>query len=170
MPLPPELQKQFDDLPKARADRDERARQRQQAAEDAAQAKKTAAQLERERLRGDLQVAWDWVLTDGQSLAEQIDRHSLNRLRLLGPLDPDGQPCEWHVPGARVLLMMFDGTFEVVRNDDFRELRYAHRSAESFLETDPPAVVRAFIDAVKSGALWQTVAAQLREAVADPID
>lgn len=170
MALPPELKRLFDDLPQARADREARARQREAQAATQREAAARAANDARQRLKDELTVAWDWVLTDGLALAEQLDRHGLNRVRLLGPLDPEGRPCDWHAPGARVFQMMFDGTFEVVRNDDFRALSYAHRTAEHFLETEPPAVTRAFIDAVRSGAVWQTVAQQLRESVADPID
>jgi hypothetical protein len=165
MALPPHVLKAFDELPRARAEREARELKARQDRDAAANARDEARATERQQLRTELLVVWDWVESDAQELAAQMSAFGFNRLLLSGPLDEEGRPCAWQL-GARSIILMFDGTLELGRQDDYRELRYAHRSAEEFLSAEPPGVTRAFIDAVKSGAVWETVERQLRESTA----
>lgn len=169
MPLPPDVKRLFAELPQARAEREARQKQKVDQRKTAAELAEIERAAARERLRSEMAVTWDWVLSDAQELAKEMDDNGINRLQLLGPINSEGQPSEW-VPDARVIILMFDGTLEMVRMDDFRELRYAHRSAEEFLETEPPGVSRAFIEAVRSGEVWRNVSRQVREVTADPVD
>lgn len=167
--MPRDLKALFDDLPNARAQRDAQARQAQQAREDAEQRRLAEDAAARARLRAELEVAWDWLQTDGQELAAEMKKASFLRLQLLGPLDVQGREVPWQLD-ARVLLLNDDGMLEVVRQDAYRELRYPVRSVDDFLNIEPPGFTRAFLDAVRSGAIWQRVAQQLRESTAPRVD
>lgn len=168
MAMPRDLRALFDDLPKARADRDARAKQAELEREAEAQRQKDAANEARVRLRGELEVAWDWLQTDGQELAAAMKQANFMRLQLLGPLDPEGREVMWQLD-ARVLLLNDEGLLEVVRQDQYRELRYPVRTMDDFLSVEPPTFTRAFIDAVRSGAIWERVARQIRESTAPVI-
>jgi|GEM_PF-5197135 hypothetical protein len=169
MALPPDLRALFNDLPRARADKEARAKQAALDREEAERRRRETAEQEREQLRAELAVAWDWLQGDGQELAAEMRTAHFMRLELVGPLDEQGQPCEWQL-NARAFILMQDGELEVVRQDDYRALRYCHRSLEDFLKTEPPAVTRAFIEAVRSGEVWKRVARQIREATAPTVD
>ena len=93
MALPTDIRTLFAELPQARADRTARAEE-QRLAQDA--------------LRAELQVAWDWLLGDGQELAAELRTANFNRLELLGPLDEEGREGPWQI-GCRALVLLDDG-------------------------------------------------------------
>jgi hypothetical protein len=169
MPLPPELRTLFADLPRARAERERRELDAQRAREDAAQQQQQADARQRTALRAELAVAWDWLQTDGQELAAELRKAGFLRMQLLGPVDREGREQPWQL-GARVVLLNEDGLLEVARQDDYRELRYPVRTVDDFLDVEPPGVTRAFIDAVRSGAVWERIARQVRESTAPRVD
>lgn len=163
--MPNDVRALFQELPAARAEREAKQKQAIVDREEAAKRAKEQRALEREKLRSELAVAWDWLQGDGQELAAEMTKANLMRLELLGPLDENGRECEWQVD-ARALVLMQDGALEIVRQDEYRALRYLARTSEDFLGTEPPGVTRAFIDAVRDGVIWKRVARQLREASA----
>ena len=169
MALPNEIRTLFADLPHARAERAARAGQEVRAREEAALREAEARKAQRQALRSELLVAWDWLLGDGQELAAEMRKAGFGRLELLGPLDEDGRECPWQL-NARALILLEDGQLEVVRQDDFRALRYLMHTADELLDVEPPAVTRAFVEAVRTGSIWQRVAAQLRSSTAAAID
>lgn len=57
-----------------------------------------------------------------------------------------------------------------MRQDHSRALRYLLHTADELRETEPAGITRAFVEAVRSGAIWQRVAAQPRASTAAPID
>lgn len=162
MAMPKDLRTLFNDLPNARAARDAAQKQAEVDRESAEKARLAADAEARVKLRAELEVAWDWLQTDGQELAAEIKKASFLRMQLLGPLDSEGREVGWQLD-ARVLLLNEDGLLEVVRQDAYRELRYPVRTVDDFLNVEPPAFTRAFIDAVRSGAIWQRVAQQVRQ-------
>lgn len=165
MALPEHIRALFNELPEARLAREQKERQAIADREAAAKAALEARDAERVALRADAQVTWDWLLSDGQELAAELRKANFQRLELIGPLDENGRPCEWHV-GARALLLLEDGQLEVARQDDYRALRYVLHDAEELLRIEPPGVTRAFIDFIRSGAVWEQVARQLRASTA----
>ena len=169
MALPNEIRSLFADLPQARAERIARAEQQVRDQEEAARRRDDERRTQRAALRSEVLVAWDWLLGDGQELAAQMRTANFGRLELLGPLDEDGAECPWQL-GARALVLMDDGQLEVVRQDDYRALRYLVHSADELLDIEPPGVSRAFVEAVRSGTIWQRVAAQLRASTAVVVD
>lgn len=169
MALPNDIKTLFAELPQARANRTARAEEQARLREEAASRRAEEQRLARQALRAELLVAWDWLLGDGQELAAQLRAVNLTRLELLGSLDEDGREGPWQL-GSRALVLLDDGQLEVVRQDDYRALRYLLHTAEEMLEVEPAGVTRAFVEAVRSGAIWQRVAAQLRASTADPVD
>lgn len=165
MAMPKDLRALFNDLPNARAARDAAAKQAELDRESAEKARLAADAEARTKLRAELEVAWDWLQTDGQELAAELKRANFMRMQLLGPLDPEGREVGWQLE-ARVLLLNDEGLLEVVRQDAYRELRYPVRTVDDFLSVEPPAFTRAFVEAVRSGAIWERVARQVREATA----
>jgi hypothetical protein len=165
MAMPNDIRALFNDLPHARADRDAKQKQALADREENARLEKERRERERELLRTELTVAWDWLQGDGQELAAEMGKAHLMRLDLLGPLDESGKPCDWQLD-ARALVLMQDGQLEVVRQDEYRVLRYLARTMDDFLRVEPPGVTRAFIEAVRSNEIWQRVARQLREVTA----
>ncbi|MFO0596278.1 MAG: hypothetical protein U0228_13265 [Myxococcaceae bacterium] len=168
MALPRDLRTLFDELPNARAARDDRIARARRDLEEAARKQEEEDERARASLRGELEVAWDWLLTDGHELAAEMRKAQFLRLELLGPLDREGRPVPWQL-GARVFLVNDEGGLEVVRQDEYRELRYPVRTVEDFLRVEPPGVTRAFVEAVRAGAIWQRVAEQIRASTAPPI-
>jgi hypothetical protein len=169
MAIPTDIRTLFNELPQARAER--AAREKQQVLDREAEAKRQEEErkTQRQALKSELLVAWDWLLGDGQELAAEMRKAGFGRLELLGPLDEEGQPCEWQL-SARALIMLDDGQLEVVRQDDYRALRYLIHTADELLDIEPPGVSRAFIEAVRSGTIWQRVATQLRASTAAPVE
>lgn len=169
MPLPKELKALFDDLPNARLRREEARQQAQREREEAERRRQQEAERERQALRNELAVAWDWAQTDGLELANELRKAGILRLQVLGPLDPSGAPVQWG-PNARVLLINDDGLLEIVRLDDYRELRYPVRTMEDFLTVEPPGFTRAFVDAVRTQSIWARVTEALRAATAPAVE
>jgi hypothetical protein len=165
MALPRDLKSLFDELPNARAAREQRERDAVREREDAERQRKEAEEKARAQLRGEFEVVWDWLQTDGQELAAEMKKASFMRLELLGPIDREGREVPWQLE-ARVYLLNDDGLVEVVRQDPYRELRYPVRTLEDFISVEPPGATRAFIDAVRNGAVWRRVADQIRASTA----
>lgn len=168
MAMPSDLKALFSSLPEAR--------ERKKAAEEQALADRLAAmqreadarERQRQALRDELAVTWDWLQQDGQELAAEMRQAGFIRLELLGPLDEAGQPSNGEI-GSRLLILMDDGQLEVVRQDEYRVLRYLARELDELLH-EPPGVLRALIDAVRSGEVWRRIERQLREATAPRVD
>jgi hypothetical protein len=169
MALPTDIRSLFAGLPDARAARTAQAQQQVREREEATLRQAEERKTQRAALRAELLVAWDWLLGDGQELAAEMRKANFHRLELLGPLDEDGQPCAWQL-GARALVLLDDGQLEVVRQDDYRALRYLAHTADELLDIEPPAFTRAFVESVRSGTLWQRVATQLRASTAVPFE
>jgi hypothetical protein len=169
MPLPKELKALFDDLPDARARREAARQQAQRDREEAERQRQAQVERERAALSNELAVAWDWAQTDGMELANELRKAGILRLQILGPLDPTGAQVPWG-PNARVLLINDDGLLEIVRVDDYRELRYPVRTMEDFLSVEPPAFSRAFIEAVRTQRIWARVTEALRAATAPAVE
>ncbi|MFT3708880.1 MAG: hypothetical protein QM817_14625 [Archangium sp.] len=169
MALPRDLKTLFDDLPAARAARTEREQQAVRDRETAEAQRLEAEARARTQLRSEFEVVWDWLQTDGQELAGEMKKAGFMRMQLVGPLDRDGREVPWQLD-ARVYLLNDDGLVEVVRQDSYRELRYPVRTLEDFISIEPPGTTRAFIDAVRSGAVWRRVADQIRESTAPRVD
>ncbi len=168
MALPNDIRTLFHDLPTARAEREARAKQAVLDREEAERLRAEERRVQRDALRAELAVAWDWLQGDGQELAAEMCTANFMRLELVGPIDPSGAPCEWQLD-ARTLVLMQDGQLEVVRQDEYRALRYLAPTADAFLDVEPPGVTRAFIEAVRSGEVWRRVGRQLREATAPAV-
>lgn len=166
MALPKELKALFAGLPQARAEKQQRAEQARLDEESAKEQAEAERQRQREALRAELSVAWDWLEGDGQELAAEFEKAGILRLEVLGPLDPEGREVPWQLD-ARVLLLNQGGQLEVVRSDPYRELRYPVRTMEDFLRIEPPSFTRAFVEAVRTGALYERVARHLRESTRD---
>ncbi|MFZ5445760.1 MAG: hypothetical protein ACOZQL_37555 [Myxococcota bacterium] len=158
MAMPRDVKALFSSLPEARARR--RAAEEQALAERADALRREAEERERQRqqLRAELAVTWDWLQQDGQELAAEMRAAGFGRLELLGPLGEDGQPST--DVGARLLVLMDDGALEIVRQDEYRVLRYLARELDDLLR-EPPAILRALIEAVRSEQIWERVAEQL---------
>lgn len=169
MALPNDIRSLFAELPHARAERIARAEQLERERDEAARRREEERKAQREALRAELLVAWDWLLGDGQELAAEMRNGGFGRLELLGPLDEEGRECPWQL-SARALILLDDGQLEVVRQDDYRALRYLLHTADEMLTVEPPGVSRAFVEAVRSGAVWQRIATQLRASTADVIN
>lgn len=169
MALPNDIRALFAELPQARANRTARTEEQVRLREEAAKRREEEQRLARQALRPELLVAWDWLLADGQELAAELRKANFSRLELLGPLDEDGHEGPWQL-GSRALVLLDDGQLEVVRQDDYRALRYLVHTADELLEIEPAGVTRAFVEAVRSGAIWQRVAAQLRASTAAPVE
>jgi hypothetical protein len=169
VPLPNDIRSLFAELPHARAERIARAEQLERERDEAARAQEEMRKTQRESLKPQLLVAWDWLLGDGQELAAEMRNGSFGRLELLGPLDEEGREAQWQL-GARALILLDDGQLEMVRQDEYRVLRYLIHSAQEMLETEPPGITRAFVEAVRSGSIWQRVATQLRASTATPVE
>ena len=169
MALPKEIRTLFNDLPQARAERDALKKQRVIDRETEAKRLEEERKAQRAALRAELMVAWDWLQGVGQELASEMRKAGFGRLELLGPLDEEGRECPWQL-SARALVLMDDGQLEIVRQDDYRALRYLARTADELLDIEPPGVTRAFVEAVRSGTVWQHIGQQLRESTATPVD
>ncbi len=169
MALPNDIRTLFAELPQARADRTARAEEQVRLREEAARRRAEEQRLAKDALRAELQVAWDWLLGDGQELAAELRTANFNRLELLGPLDEEGREGPWQL-GSRALVLLDDGQLEVVRQDDHRALRYLVHTADEMLQVEPAGVTRAFVTAVRTGAIWRRVAEQLRASTAAPVD
>ena len=165
MAIPNDIRALFTELPQAREDRLARAAQQERQRDEAAKQREAQRLAEREALRSELLVAWDWLQGDGQELAAEMRKANFGRLELLGPLDEDGRECPWQL-NARALILLDDGQLEVVRQDDYRALRYLLHTAEDLLSIEPPGVSRAFVETIRSGTIWQRVATQLRASTA----
>ena len=169
MALPKDIRTLFNELPQARADREALQKQRVLDREAAAKKLEEERKAQRAALRAELLVAWDWLQQDGQELAAEMRKAGFGRLELLGPLDEDDRECPWQL-SARALVLMDDGQLEIVRQDDYRALRYLARTADELLDLEPPGVTRAFVEAIRSGSVWQRVGQQLRESTATPVE
>lgn len=162
--MPRELKALFTALPEARAQ--QKAAEAQALADrvSAMEREQEARERQRQALRDELAVTWDWLQQDGQELAAEMRAGGFRRLELLGPIDEAGQPGHGDV-GDRLLVLIDDGELEIIRQDEHRVLRYLARELDDLLR-EPPAVLRALIDAVRTGAVWGRVEQQLREATA----
>ena len=165
MALPNDIRSLFAGLPDARAARTAQAEQQLRDREEATRRREEERKAQRAALRSELLVAWDWLLGDGQELAAEMRQANFHRLELLGPLDEEGRESPWQM-GSRALVLLEDGRLEVVRQDDYRALRYLVHGADELLDIEPPGVTRAFVEAVRSGTIWQRVATQLRASTA----
>ena len=137
--------------------------------QEAAKKREEERKAQRAALRAELLVAWDWLQQDGQELAAEMRKAGFMRLELLGPLDEEGRECPWQL-SARALVLLEDGQLEIVRQDDYRALRYLAHTADELLDVEPPGVTRAFVEAIRTGAVWQRIGQQLRESTATPVD
>lgn len=167
--IPNDIRSLFAELPRARLDRKTREEQIVRDREEAARKREEERKAQRQALRSELLVAWDWLLGDGQELAAEMRKAGFGRLELLGPLDEEGRACPWQL-SARALILLDDGQLEVVRQDDYRALRYLMHTADELLDVEPPGVSRAFVEAVRSGAIWQRVSEQLRASTATRVE